>query len=62
MAPVLIHSTSTDQSTGPYPVSLPQQPLKQWGKVNHLLATIYIGLLGTYLKHVINTFNTYSWG
>jgi hypothetical protein len=32
-APDTIHSTTADQSTGPYLVSLLSQPLKQWGKV-----------------------------
>jgi hypothetical protein len=27
-------STPTDQSMGPYPVSLPSQPMKQWRKAN----------------------------
>jgi hypothetical protein len=31
-APDTIHSTPADRSMGPYPVSLPCQPLKQWGK------------------------------
>jgi hypothetical protein len=30
-APDIIHSTTADRSTGPYPVSLPSQSLKQWG-------------------------------
>jgi hypothetical protein len=34
MTPDIIHSTPTDQSTGPYPVSLPSQPMKQWRKLN----------------------------
>jgi hypothetical protein len=59
---VLIHNTPIDRSVGPYPVSLPQQPIKQWRKVKHLLATSYIGLLAPYLQHVINIFNTCSGG
>jgi hypothetical protein len=33
-APDTIPSTSADQSAGPYPVSLPSQPIKQWRKSN----------------------------
>jgi hypothetical protein len=33
-APDTIHSTPTDRSVGPYPVSLPIQPMKQWRKLN----------------------------
>jgi hypothetical protein len=29
-----IHSMPTDRSTGPYPVSLSSQPMKQWRKLN----------------------------
>jgi hypothetical protein len=29
-----IHSTPADRSAGPYPVSLPNQPMKQWRKPN----------------------------
>jgi hypothetical protein len=32
MTPDTIHSTSADRSTGPYPVSLPSQPMKQCRK------------------------------
>jgi hypothetical protein len=61
-AHIPIHSTSASQSTGLDPVSLPQQSLKQWEKVKHLLATSYISLLGSYVQHVISTFNTCSLG
>jgi hypothetical protein len=60
--PIPIHSTPADRSVGPYPVSLPEQSLKQWEKVKHLLATSYIDLLDPYLQHVISMFNTYSRG
>jgi hypothetical protein len=33
-APDTIPSTSADRSAGPYPVSLPSQPMKQWRKPN----------------------------
>jgi hypothetical protein len=33
-APDTIPSTPTDRSAGPYPVSLPSQPMKQWRKPN----------------------------
>jgi hypothetical protein len=59
-APVPIHNTLADRSTGPYPISLPQHPLKQWRKGKHLLPKSYIGLLGPYLHHVISTFKTCS--
>jgi hypothetical protein len=32
--PDIIHITPADRSTGPYPVSLPSQPMKQWRKLN----------------------------
>jgi hypothetical protein len=31
-APDTIHSTLANRSVGPYPVSLPKQPMKQWRK------------------------------
>jgi hypothetical protein len=34
MAPDIIHSTPADRSVGPYPISLPSQPMKQWRKPN----------------------------
>jgi hypothetical protein len=40
-APDTIHSTPVVRSTGPYPASLPQQPIEQWGKVKLLLTTDY---------------------
>jgi hypothetical protein len=61
-APIPIHSTPADQFVSPYLVSLPQQPLKQWGKVKHLLAISYIGLFGSYIQNVISMFNTCSQG
>jgi hypothetical protein len=33
-APDIIPSTPADRSVGPYPVSLPSQPMKQWRKSN----------------------------
>jgi hypothetical protein len=44
-APDIIHSTPTDRSAGPYPVSLPSQPMKQWRKPNihQQQATRFIG-------------------
>jgi hypothetical protein len=33
-APDTIHSMPTDRSVGPYPVSLPSQPMNQWRKTN----------------------------
>jgi hypothetical protein len=33
-APDIIPSTPADRSTGPYPLSLPSQPMKQWRKPN----------------------------
>jgi hypothetical protein len=33
-APDIIHSTPADRSMGPYPFSLPSQPMKQWRKPN----------------------------
>jgi hypothetical protein len=47
-APEIIHSSTAVWSTGPYPASLPQQSMRQWGKDK--------------LLHVIRTFNTCSRG
>jgi hypothetical protein len=49
-----IHSMPADRSVGPYPVSLLSQPLKQWGKVKHLLiaATRLTGPINTSMRSV----------
>jgi hypothetical protein len=56
-----IRSMTTDQSTGLYPASLPQQSVKQWGKIKFLLTTRYISLPSPYHRHAISTFNACSW-
>jgi hypothetical protein len=53
-----IHNMTADRSVGPYPASLPQQPMKQWGKVKLEGA----GFTGPIYQHVIGTFNICSWG
>jgi hypothetical protein len=58
--PNIIPSPLADRFTGFHLVSLPDQPLKQWGKAKHPLTSGYIGLLGPYLQHVISMFNTCS--
>jgi hypothetical protein len=60
-APDTIPSTPADRSTGPYSVSLPSQPMKQWRKSNiqQQQATRFIG---PYHRHAIGAFNTCSWG
>jgi hypothetical protein len=46
-APDTIHSMPTDRSVGPYPVSLPSQPMNQWRKTNiyQQQATRLLGLI-----------------
>jgi hypothetical protein len=51
-APDTIHSTSTDRSVGPYPVSLPSQPMKKWRKPN-IYRQHATRLTGPYHQHVI---------
>jgi hypothetical protein len=60
-APDTIHSTTADRSVGPYPVSLPRQPMKQWGQSQPSVDDWLLGLPGPYYHHVIGTFNTCSW-
>jgi hypothetical protein len=57
-----IHNTPTDRSMGPYPVSLPSQPMKQWGKSQASINGRLLGLLGPYHQHAIGMFNTCSQG
>jgi hypothetical protein len=57
-----ISSTLADRSKGPHVVFLPHSAIEAVEKAKYLLMTNYIGLLGTYLQHVISTFNTCSWG
>jgi hypothetical protein len=57
-----IHSMTVDRSVGPYPVSLPRQPLKQWGKSQPSVDGRLLDFLGPYLWHAIGTFNTCSQG
>jgi hypothetical protein len=47
MAPDTIHSTPVDRSVGPYPISPPSQPMKQWRKLNiyQQQATRFTGLI-----------------
>jgi hypothetical protein len=59
-APDIIHSVSADRSMGPYPVSLPSQPMKQWGQSQASISDRLLGLLGPYHQHTIDTFNTCS--
>jgi hypothetical protein len=61
-APDTIHSTPADQSTGLYPVSLPSQPMKQWGQSQSSIDGRLLGLLGSSHQHTISTFNTCSRG
>jgi hypothetical protein len=52
----------TDRSTGPYPASLPSQPMKQWGQSQASINNRLLGLLDPYDQYAIGTFNTCSWG
>jgi hypothetical protein len=51
---------SLDRSTGPYPVSLPSQPMKQWRQSQASIDGRLLGLLGPYHQHATDTFNTCS--
>jgi hypothetical protein len=62
MAPDTIHSTPADRSAGPYPASLPNQPMKQGGVSQAPDDDQLLGLPGPYHRHAIGTFNTCSWG
>jgi hypothetical protein len=53
---------AADRSTGPYPVSLPSQPMKQWGQSQASINGRLLGLLDSYHQYAIGTFNTYSRG
>jgi hypothetical protein len=55
-----IHSTTADRSTGLYPIFLPRQLLKQWEQSQPSIDDRLLGLPGSYLRHVIDTFNTCS--
>jgi hypothetical protein len=59
-APDTIHSMSAIRSMGPYPVTLPSQPMNQWGQSQPSVNGQLLGLLGPYLRHAFDTFNTYS--
>jgi hypothetical protein len=61
-APDTIHSMPADQLMGPYPVSLPSQPMKQWWQSQASVDSRLVGLLSSYHQHAIGMFNTYSRG
>jgi hypothetical protein len=61
-APKIIHNAPTDRSVSPYLVSLPSQPMKQWGQSQASIESRLLGLLDPYHQHVTGTFNTCSQG
>jgi hypothetical protein len=61
-APDTIHSMMANQSVGPYPISFPSQPMKQWGQSQPSVDGWLLGLPGPYHRHAIGTFNTSSRG
>jgi hypothetical protein len=72
-APDIIHSTTASRSAGPYPVSLPSQPMKQWGQSQYSVDGWLLGLPGPYhgmrsvrsiLAHGANlsVINWHRWG
>jgi hypothetical protein len=72
-APDTIHSIPADRSTGPYPVSLSSQPMKQWRKANicRQQTTRLIGYISPacdqYVQYLLTRANTsvlnrYKWG
>jgi hypothetical protein len=52
--PDTIHSTPADRSAGSYSVSLPSQPIKQWGKPN-----IYQQLTTRLIRPISLTYDRY---
>jgi hypothetical protein len=60
--PNTIHNALADQLMGPYLVSLPGQPLKQWGQSQASIGNQLLGLPGPYHQYAIGTFNTCSQG
>jgi hypothetical protein len=61
-APDTIHNTPADWFVGPYLVSLPSQPMKQWGQNQASTDGRLLGLLGRYHQYAIGMFNTCSRG
>jgi hypothetical protein len=45
---------------GPYPASLPSQPMKQWGQSQAFISSWLLGLLDPYHQYAIGMFNTCS--
>jgi hypothetical protein len=62
MATDIIYGTPANRSTCPYPVSLPSQPLKQWGVKPPSVDDMLLDLPHPYHQHAIIIFNTCSWG
>jgi hypothetical protein len=60
MAPNTIHNTLGDRFAGPYPVSPPSQPMKQWGQSQASVDGGYSTYWAHKHQHAIGTFNTYS--
>jgi hypothetical protein len=48
-APDTINNPPADRSAGPYPVSLPRHPLKQWGQIQSFIDGRLLGLPGIYI-------------
>jgi hypothetical protein len=55
-----IHITMANRSTGPYQVSLPSQPIKQWGQSQPSVDIQLLALQDSYHRYAIDTFNTCS--
>jgi hypothetical protein len=49
---------AADRSAGPYPASLPSQPMKQWGQSKASINAWLLGLLDPYHQYAISMFNT----
>jgi hypothetical protein len=61
-APDTIHNTLDDRSAGPYPVYLPNQPMKLWGQSQASVDGGYSAYWAHKHQHAIYTFNTCLWG
>jgi hypothetical protein len=61
-APGTIHNTLVDWFTGPYLVSLPSQPMNQWGQSQAYVDGGYCAYWARKHQHAIGMFNTCSRG
>jgi hypothetical protein len=51
---------AADRYMGPYPASLPSQPMKQWGQNQASINSRLLGLVGPYHQYLTNTGGGYN--